>query len=555
MIDSTIKTKLEQAEKLLFDARHYAEAAENDMSEECAREAVTLLEQYAEKDDLGLETDPTSQKYNVIRLLAHAYNRLNLLSSESDYAVSIQQASIALGYAERIGDTNRINSLLGNISLIYTELGSYELALENFKRILASFETLGLPMEIAQTLGNIGFVYFLQKNYTLALEYSFQSLAIFNELHDNDGIILQLGNIGDEYRALGEYPQAMEYYGKALALTEEVGNRVSTAVCLQSIGELYATPEYNGHDSQKAEEYLFKALAVNSEFKNKRRLYENYRALAELYDRQERWKEYAVYSKKYHALKEEAHNDDAKKQAESFAYERRIAERERHLAIERTRAQATHEILANILPASITERLLGGEKKIADTHHDVSVLFIDIVGFTELSTALPPHELIDVLDIIFSRFDAICKKHGLEKIKTIGDAYMAVCGAPLRRENHAERAALAALEMLEDFSLERSFSAAVDLDFRIGLHTGSVVAGIIGENKYSYDLWGDAVNTASRMESHGEAGKIHVSEEFTRALVETGRDPSLPIQCIPRGEMEIKGKGLMKTYFLERINF
>ena len=123
MIDSTIQTKLEQAEKLLFDARHYAEAAENDSSEECAREAVTLLEQYAKRDDLGLETDPTSQKYNVIRLLAHAYNRLNLLSSESDYAVSIQQASIALGYAERIGDTNRINGLLGNISLIYTDLG------------------------------------------------------------------------------------------------------------------------------------------------------------------------------------------------------------------------------------------------------------------------------------------------------------------------------------------------------------------------------------------------------------------------------------------------
>ncbi|MBS1536377.1 MAG: adenylate/guanylate cyclase domain-containing protein [Bacteroidetes bacterium] len=228
----------------------------------------------------------------------------------------------------------------------------------------------------------------------------------------------------------------------------------------------------------------------------------------------------------------------------------KTSERKNSLAVERAHSHATDKILANVFPPNITERLIKGEKKIADTYENVSVLFIDIVGFTKIADKIRADELIDLLDMVFTRFDAICKKHGLEKIKTIGDAYMAVCGAPVSRCDHAERTALAAIDMLENISIEQRFSVPIQLGFRIGLHSGSVVAGIIGEDKYSYDLWGDAVNTASRMESHGEENKIHVSEEFVKAICDSRQST---FQFIPRGEMMIKGKGKMRTYFLERV--
>jgi len=228
-------------------------------------------------------------------------------------------------------------------------------------------------------------------------------------------------------------------------------------------------------------------------------------------------------------------------------------ESENALAAERAHAMATNNILSNILPPNIRDRLINGEKRIADRYDNVSVLFVDIVGFTELATKIEADDLIDVLDRVFTKFDTICKRHGLEKIKTIGDAYMAVCGAPIAYDNHAERAASAALEMLEECSGDAqigvdSCEIEVDLIFRIGLHSGSVVAGILGENKYAYDVWGDAVNTASRMESYGESGKIHVSQEFVRAIGAA----SANFHFTPRGEMLINGKGSMKTYFLER---
>ena len=208
--------------------------------------------------------------------------------------------------------------------------------------------------------------------------------------------------------------------------------------------------------------------------------------------------------------------------------------------------ERSERLLLNVLPAPIAERLKTDPAPIADRFPEASVLFADIVGFTEMSTGMAPEDLVTLLNDLFTAFDHVAEKHGLEKIKTIGDAYMAVCGVPVPRPDHLERIAEAALEMRAHVAA-RGADREPTLALRIGIDTGPVVAGVIGERKFIYDLWGDPVTMASRMESQGVAGGIQVTAragERLRALY----------ALTPRGAIEIKGRGRMETYLLgERI--
>jgi adenylate cyclase len=210
----------------------------------------------------------------------------------------------------------------------------------------------------------------------------------------------------------------------------------------------------------------------------------------------------------------------------------------------------SERLLLNVLPHSIVARLKGRlevaadrfTEVIADTFPEATVLFADIVEFTKLSTWLAPQEQVSMLNEIFSDFDRIADNRGLEKIKTIGDAYMAVAGLPVPTADHALRAAHAALDMLE--AMDRfNARSGYTLQVRIGINTGAVVAGVVGKHKFIYDLWGDAVNTACLMESHGVAGRVQVTESTQRELNE-------PFLLEERGAIEVRGKGRMNTWFL-----
>lgn len=203
--------------------------------------------------------------------------------------------------------------------------------------------------------------------------------------------------------------------------------------------------------------------------------------------------------------------------------------------------QKSERLLRNILPESIVERLKQQPSLMAEDFHHATVLFADIEGFTGLSTRLSPTGLVELLNEIFSRFDQLVEKHGVEKIKTIGDAYMVVAGLPLPCEDPLERMANLALEMQEAIKEFKEY----DINIRIGIHTGPVVAGVIGIKKFAYDLWGDTVNTASRMESHGIAGCIQVSDTVYESLKDK-------FTFKERGIIQIKGKGEMTTYLLEK---
>ena len=205
--------------------------------------------------------------------------------------------------------------------------------------------------------------------------------------------------------------------------------------------------------------------------------------------------------------------------------------------------QKSENLILNILPASIAKRLKADTITIADRFESVTVLFADISGFTELSSKIAPEKLVDILNFLFSKFDEISQQYELEKIKTIGDSYMLTGGVPIKRNDHCEAVADCALDILK-FMKSATYPGMENLSLRIGIHTGAVIAGVIGQKKLSYDLWGDTVNIASRMESHGLPDRIQVSREVYNELRHK-------FSFIPRGKIVIKGKGEMEVYFLE----
>lgn len=220
-----------------------------------------------------------------------------------------------------------------------------------------------------------------------------------------------------------------------------------------------------------------------------------------------------------------------------------VGERERMKAALDAEHARSESLLLNVLPALVAERLKRSEGVIADGFEGVTVLFADVVGFTPLSASLTPNQMITLLNSLFSTFDRLVDRFALEKIKTIGDAYMVAAGVPVPRADHAAAVADLALAMrVELAKLREEIDAR--LEIRIGLDSGPAVAGVIGKRKFSYDLWGDTVNTASRMESHGLAGEIQVTERAWKLLRNTHR-------LRDRGVIEVKGKGLMRTFFLD----
>ncbi len=238
---------------------------------------------------------------------------------------------------------------------------------------------------------------------------------------------------------------------------------------------------------------------------------------------------------------------------QNIELENKVAERTKELVekskiVERDKEiiqkeqQKSDSLLLNILPESIAERLKGGESMIADQFDEVSVYFSDIVGFTTLSNQMKPDDLISLLNDVFSEFDKLASKHGLEKIKTIGDAYMCVSGLPIPLEDHALRMARFAIDAHNSLA-ELSKKTGHEVRFRMGIHTGPVVAGVIGNSKFAYDLWGETVNVASRLETHGESMKIFCSKEFKSKVEKEFQFKAL-------GEIELKGMGKREVFEL-----
>ena len=524
--------------------------------------------------------------------MAEAYNSIgiNYGYGKSDYPNALDNYLRSLTIWERLGDHMQVGGLLNNIGSVYDEQDENQKALEYYERALAINRSTGNKDWMANNLSNIGVVHTKLKNFEKAIGYKREALKLKEELGDRWGIATNTTQLARIYGEMGRLDTAVVLFNVALHIYRELGDMEGTAKALAQLGSahFYLAAE---HASQKrlyledALAYTDSALSIYVEFRQLQSTSAGYRTRSEikhelgddsgaLLDQRlaETYKDSVFNLEKDKKLVQQVMQYEFdKKEAAAFAEQERKDQRQRlvrngiagglafallflgvvwrqrnRISKEKARSE---ELLLNILPEAVAEELkTKGEAEAKQIEH-VTVLFTDFKGFTAMSETLSPKELVRDLNECFSVFDRITEKYGIEKIKTIGDAYMAAGGLPTANTTHATDVVKAALEMRDFIAEGKARKVAVGqpyFEIRIGVHTGPVVAGIVGVKKFQYDIWGDTVNTASRMESSGEVGQVNISEA-TYALVKD--EPSFTFT--PRGKVQAKGKGEMEMYFVQ----
>ncbi|CAN5518373.1 hypothetical protein BH10BAC6_BH10BAC6_05840 [soil metagenome] len=479
--------------------------------------------------------------------------------STGDFPAALEQLNNALAMQQEVGNRGGVALATGYIGIVYANTSDFPTALERFNTALALYLELGNRSGVATLTGNIGAVCVTMGDYATALMQLQRALALHQELGDRGGVAEAISNIGGLYSSMGDYSAALEQFNIALALHKDLGNRTGEAIATNNIlhaqirtqdvelaRQTLATLDDFIVDNptliveretgrakihtldgnlQAAQTTLLNALDVASAHGLRSAQVTVCQELRDLAQQRNDFAAYIEHNNEYTRINEEIRGADAKLKVAMQAKEREIAEKDKE--------HAKHiAILHSTLPKHIADRVARGEV-VNDQYDNAAVLFLDIVGFTTLSSSMDASEVVMLLDRIFGICDVVMNAHGLMKIKTIGDSYMAVAFDTI------ENAAHAALELA---------SAITEVPVRIGIHCGPVVAGVLGKERMQYDVWGDTVNIASRMESTGEAHRIHVSGAFAQSL----HNLTKTFRLTERGNVQVKGKGTMQTFWLER---
>lgn len=481
--------------------------------------------------------------------------------SVSDFQKALECYQKALKIDEEHENISGMIRQLGNIATINKDLGDQEQALKYNQQALDLLKEFPNPDQEMHIAKNLGEIYRIKGEYQHAMEHLNNQMNIAKKIGSKSEIASAYGNLGLVFIAIKEYSKGNEYLQNAISISEELGIRAEEAGWKAALGDLFGISEYEYYDAIQSESLLNEALKVHTELGQKREEFRTHLSISKLYETLHRVGEAFHHFKLYHDLEREVMNEQAKKQAVELELIRKIEQIERSNQESLIRFKEKERILHDILPIEIANRIVSGETMIAEQHENVSIIFADIVSFTETALTLQAAEVVGTLNDLFTDFDALALEIGIEKIKTLGDAYMGACGIPTFRENHAEKITEFAFRAL-DVSKKHRFPGHDIIKVRIGLHCGPVIAGVIGGHKYTYDLWGDTVNTASRMESQGQREEVHVSELFVRNLCGLSGSEVFPdtialsfgvISIHDRGTMQIKGKGEMRTFFLRRM--
>lgn len=513
-------------------------------------------------------------------------NMAGIYSEQGNNAKAIESYTKILRTYEEAGDKSGIGDCWINIGTIYFEQDDYDKALECFTKALKLKTEVVDQRGMATSLNNLGNVYGDQGFHDNAIDYYNKSLNKYEELGDKHGMSYALSNLGVSHRNIGKYSEALDLLARSLEIREALNEQKGIAISLNAIGTVHEKlGEYD-----KAIAYGSRALAIAQEIDDATLIEDASYALWTAYRSTGHYQDALIMHELYLQTKDSLESEQNRKgiirQEFKYEYEKQAAAdsikavaavklkneeiRRAKLArngflggfvlvalfagvffVQRKRIskekERSEDLLLNILPEEVALELKDKGQAEAKAIDEATVLFTDFKGFTALSEQLSPKELVADIHECFSAFDKIMEKHGLEKIKTIGDAYMAAGGLPVINKTHAGDVVKAALEIRDFMDKERSIKTELGVPYfeiRIGIHTGPVVAGIVGIKKFQYDIWGDTVNTASRMESSGEVGKVNISET-TYALIND------QFNCEYRGEIEAKGKGKLKMYFVE----
>lgn len=498
------------------------------------------------------------EEYSDKGKLAASYNSYGIfLDSLGDRSAALEVYFKSLKLKEELGDKRSIANTLINIGSIYNRMGNTERELKIYQQALSLSEELNDEKTRAYCKLNLGHLYSRMGDYSSALN----SLDGVEEILLKNGDNLNAGKAilyrGEIYSAMGDYLKASASYNSYLEKSSKTGNLHGVVVAMINLAEINLKRGLIA----EAKQLLDKSLHIAEEESLKEYIRDARLVLTSFYEKQGDYQNALESYRKFVEIKDELNNVHNVKLLEEmhlkYDLEKIAREAEIHqlknvelkealdrLGIEKDRSD---NLLRNILPDEVADELkIYGSAK-AKYYESVTVMFIDIKNFTTLSENLTPEAIVDEIDFLFRNFDEIINRHDVEKIKTIGDAYMCAGGIPVPDANHAKKIAEAAIDItkfMDQLKRQRSNEGRHYFEVRIGISSGPVVAGIVGSLKFAYDIWGDTVNTAARMEQCGEVSAINISNatyELLRSFY----------HCSYRGKIEAKNKGHIDMYFLE----
>lgn len=537
----------------------------------------------------------TRENIGDMRGTAIALNNIgNVYLVQNSYSSALHFYKKSLKVFSGIENKKGMYLPLNNIGLIYQELEDYTKALDYGLRSLKLKEKAGDKNRISSSMNNVANAYIAQEDLEKGLDYALRSIEISKEIGDKRGTANTLMNVGILYMKKENYKKSIFYQQKALKYMREIPNPLGEVRALYNLGEVNLKLRNYSAAISNCKESLNKSVKLNAIVTQElacKCLYEAFKTIGND-------KKALVYHEQMLVFNDSLQSEETAKKLQQMEFTKQVLadsllqvekglkvemvhqtevrkkDKNKNLAlgaglfflvlsgglfsrwryVKKSKAVIEKEkdrsdnLLLNILPAEIAEELK--EKGSADARDFdlVSILFSDFKGFTQASEKLSAKDLIAEINHCFIAFDHICEKYGIEKIKTIGDSFMAAGGLPVPSDDSIKKTVLAALDMqafIANRIIEKQDKNEVSFKMRLGIHTGPVVAGIVGVKKFQYDIWGDTVNTASRMESSGEIGKVNISQD-TYEIIKN--DPEFIFES--RGKIKAKGKGEVEMYFV-----